>query len=108
MVLPKHISDTINDKSRENSLHSSAVKVYLIRSFKNETSAQKALDDLIKYAVELRSAIAISEMMAISDMDERKRETVSKFTQMAHQEYYNMMAYRRFVDFVLRISQPKE
>ncbi len=108
MVLPKHISDTINDKSKENTLRSSAVKVYLIRSFKNETSAQKALDDLIEYAVELRSAIAISEVMAESDTNGKRKETVSKYTQIADQEYRGMMVHRRFVDFVHSHPYPKE
>lgn len=108
MVLPKHISDTINDKSKENTLRSSAVKVYLIRCFKNDDSAQHALDDLIEYAVELRRAIRVSERTEADGLSEQEAEVASNLMEYAGIAYNQMKVYNRAADFLLSLSYPKE
>lgn len=108
MVLPKHISDTINDKSKENSLRSSAVKVYLIRCFKNDDSAQHALDDLIEYAVELRRAIRVSERMQADFLGKQENEVMTNLMEYAGIAYNQMKVYNRAADFLLGLAHPKE
>lgn len=68
--MQEHECLEVNDMCKENSLRSSAVKLYLIRASKlhgSKFSAVHALDDLIDFATSLRNRIEVHEIKPFVD-----------------------------------------